>query len=116
MPRKTLLLVTRNGLGSVAEADHAFGREMFDKLIHTYEAAAEKPWAIAFYTDGVKLAVKGSPAVLGLKLLEGLGVCIVLCQSCLLHFGLHDQVAVGTVGGMKDIVALMNEADKVVTV
>ena len=116
MARKTLVLVTRNGLGAASEADHTFGVEMFDKLVHTFESTDDKPWAIAFYTDGVKLAVQGSPAVLGLKLLEGLGVRMLLCQSCLQHFGLTDKVAVGVVGGMKDIVALINEADKVVTV
>jgi len=116
MARKTLVLVTRSGLGSVSEADHAFGVEMFDKLVHTFESASEKPWAMAFYTEGVKLAVEGSPAILGLKLLEGLGVRLLLCQSCLQKFGLMDRVAAGTIGSMKDIVALMSEADKVVTV
>lgn len=51
-----------------------------------------------------------------LSLLDGMGVCIVTCKTCLDRFKLVDQVAVGEVGGMNDIVTLLLEADKVITV
>jgi hypothetical protein len=44
------------------------------------------------------------------------GVRRLVCQSCLQHYGLTDQVAVGTVGGRNDILATIMAADTVVTV
>ena len=37
------------------------------------------------------------------------------CVTCLSHYGLNDQVAVGIVGGMHDIVELQQRAQKVIT-
>src|SRR3990172_4805718 len=100
---KTVILVTRQGLGTTAPEDADFGLEMLDKFFHTLERQPEKPHAICFYTDGVNLLADGSSIVLGLTLLEALGVRIVVCQSCLNHYGLQDRLAVGTIGGMPDI-------------
>ena len=114
--RKIVVLVTREGLGSVGPADRQFGLDMFDRLLHTLETQTVRPHVICFYTDGVKLVCEGSPALLGLKLLEGMGVRLVICKTCLEHFHLTDKVAVGEVGGMNEIVGLLTEADSVVSV
>ena len=74
------------------------------------------PSAICFYTDGVRLACQGSAVLDELKALESRGVRLVLCQTCLDTFGLLDQVAVGIVGGMGDIITAMWQADSVITV
>jgi intracellular sulfur oxidation DsrE/DsrF family protein len=113
---KLVLLVTREGLGHVGAADKQFGMEMFDRFLHAFESQPVKPHAICFYTDGVKLVCDGSPALLGLKIIQGQGVRLVACRTCLEHFGLSGKVAAGEVGGMNDIVALLTEADSVVTV
>ena len=112
----TVVLVTREGLGSVGGADAKFGIEMFDRFLHTLEGRTDRPRAMCFYTDGVKLVRKDSPVVMSLKLIEGLGTRLVVCKTCLEYFGLKDRVAVGTVGGMNDIVKLLMEADHVVTI
>jgi len=113
---KLVLLVTREGLGQVDPSDRPFGLEMFDRFLHALESQAIKPHSICFYTDGVKLVCEGSPALLGLKILQGQGVRLLACRTCLEHFGLSDKVAVGEVGGMNDIVGLVTEADSVVGV
>ncbi len=111
----TVFLVTRAGLGTTAPADAAFGLEMIDKFFHTLERQQEKPYAICFYTEGVRLVTEGSQVALGLGLLEKLGVRILVCQSCLQHYGILERVVVGKVAGMPDIVQVMAEADKVIT-
>ncbi len=113
---KLVLLVTREGLGQVGPADRQFGLEMFDRFLHAFESQPVKPHSICFYTDGVKLVCDGSPALLGLRILQGQGVRLVACRTCLEHFGLSAKVAVGEVGGMNDIVGILTEADSVVTV
>jgi len=114
---KTLVvLVTQDGLGSVDSSDRQFGMEMFDRFLHAFESQTVRPTCICFYTNGVKLVCEDSPALLGLRLLHGMGVRLLACRTCLEHFKLADKVAVGEVGGMNDIVALLAGADSVVTV
>lgn len=112
----TVILVTRGGLGTTRPEDESFGVEMLEKFFHTLEKVPEKPRAICFYTEGARCVVEGSPLVLGLKLLEGMGVRLVTCLSCLQRYGLEERVAVGGTGGMDEIVGLLTEAGKVVTV
>jgi hypothetical protein len=114
--KKLVILVTDEGLGRVDPADRQFGAEMFDRFLHAWEGQAARPAAICFYTNGVKLVCEGSPALLGLKLLQGMGVRMLVCRTCLEHFQMADKVKVGEVRGMNDIVALLSDADSVITV
>ena len=71
--------------------------------------------AICFYTDGVRLVVEGSPVIELLKSLEAKGVRLILCSTCLSYFNLTDQVKVGIVGGMTDIIEAQRRASKVIS-
>ena len=110
---ETVILVTRNGMG---EAEPALGQ----KLVNTYFKLLDEnnilPAAICFHTDGVRLVVEGSPVLDSLKSLEAKGVRLVLCSTCLGYFNLNDQVRVGIVGGMTDILEAMRRADKVISI
>ncbi len=109
-------LVCGEGLGEVAIQDKEFGLEMFDKFIHTLEKRDLSNEALCFYTDGVKLTLEDSGVVEGLKLVEKLGLKIIICGSCLDYFGVRDQVAVGEIGGMDDIVELLRTAGNVIRI
>jgi hypothetical protein len=74
------------------------------------------PGAICFYADGVKLVVVGSPIVDQLRSLEGEGVHMVICKTCLEYFGTLEKVKVGIVGGMTDIIEAQWRATKVITI
>jgi len=110
---ETTILVTRNGMG---DADP----ELQEKLINTYFRLLDEneilPAVICFYADGVKLVVEGSPVLESLKSLEAKGVRLVLCNTCLNFYGLADQVAVGVVGGMGDIIEAQTKAAKVISI
>lgn len=112
----TIIVITRMGLGTTSADDADFGVQMLDKFFHTLETLPVKPRAICLYTEGVKLAGQGSALGLQLRLLQGLGVRVLVCQTCLKHYGIDPESVVGEVGGMTDIVQLMSEADKVITV
>ena len=109
-------LVCRAGLGVVEKEDNEFGLQMFDKFIHTLEKRDLSAEALCFYTEGVKLLTEDSSLIEGLKLVEKLGMKMVACGSCLEYYGLRDQVVVGEVGGMDDIVKLLRSADNVIRV
>ena len=110
---ETVLLVTHNGMG---EAE----KELQQKLVTTYFKLLDEnnilPAAICFYTEGVRLAVNGSPILDSLKSLEAKGVRLILCSTCLNYFNLADQVKVGIVGGMTDIIEAQHRAGKVISI
>lgn len=111
-----VVLITKATLGAVAEGDRAFGQQMLDTFLHALEGPGPKPEAICLYTEGVRCAAKGSPVELALKLMAAEGVRVVACRTCLERYGLLEQVAVGEVGTMKDIVGLLMAAHHVITV
>ena len=110
---ETVLLITRYGMGNAEP-------ELMLKLLSTYLRLLDEndilPAAICFYTDGVKLAVNGSPMLDSLTSLESKGVRLILCSTCLTYFKLVDQVQVGIVGGMPDIIEAQRMAAKVITI
>jgi len=114
--KDSIIIVTHHGLGTTRPEHDTFGKDMLDKFFHVLEKEQEKPRAICFYTEGVRAVCEGSPHVLGLQLLEKMGVRVVSCVTCLKEYGLEDRVAVGEIGGVPDFVRLMAEADKVITI
>jgi len=109
---KTVILITNNGMGKAAPE---LGHKLMSTYLHLLNDHDLLPGIICFYTEGVKLAVEGSPVLDPLAALEAKGVRLILCSTCLNYFGLADQVKVGIVGGMTDIVEAQWQADKVIT-
>ena len=112
-PKDTVILVTRNGMGS---GDPALQLKLIGTWFKLLLEDGTLPAVICFYTDGVRLVVDGSPVLDELKALEAAGVRLVLCATCLNTYGLTDRVQVGIVGGMSDIITAMFSADKVITI
>ena len=110
---KTLLVFQRNGMG---DAPENLQQTLAVKFLSLAAQAEEKPAQIVFYTEGVKLVCEGSLVLQWLKILEDAGVGLVACSTCLQYYGLMDKVSVGKVGGMPDILAMMQAADKVISV
>lgn len=107
-----VLLITNNGMGKGDIELQQRLMKAYLELLHEHDLL---PAAICFYTDGVKQAVEGSPVIEALQALEEKGVRLVLCGTCLNHYGLADKVRVGIVGGMPDIIEAQWRAEKVIT-
>ena len=110
--KETAILVTRAGMG---HAEPALQAKLMVTYLRLLLANDTIPGAICLYGDGVKLAVPGSAVLEELAELEKKGCHLILCQTCLNHFGLAEDVKVGTVGGMGDIIAAQVTAQKVIT-
>jgi selenium metabolism protein YedF len=108
----TVVLINSDGMG---RGD----LELQHKLISTYfKLLIENkyfPAAICFYTEGIRLVVKGSPVLEQLHALEEAGVRLVVCGTCLKHYQLEDKIQAGIIGGMNDILEYQWRADKVIT-
>ena len=111
--KDTIILVTNNGMG---KADLALQHKLAAKYFELLMQNTNLPAAICFYTEGVKLTVTGSPVLEQLKALEAKGVRLILCSTCLDFYSLSDQIQVGIVGGMSDIIEAQTKASKVITI
>jgi len=108
----TVVLITRAGMG---HADQTLQHKLMTTYFKLLDDSDTLPAAICFYAEGVKLVTTGSPVLDSLRALETKGVHLVLCNTCLNHYNLQDQVEVGVVGGMTDIIEAQWRADKVIT-
>ena len=113
MSKKNVFVFASYGMGQTDNAELKI--KLAGKFLALIAEADPLPSQICFYTDGVKLCVTGSPLLDELRALTAKGVELVLCSTCLETFGLRDQVAVGVVGGMGDIITAMTNADNTVT-
>ncbi len=110
--QSTVILVTRNGMGTAEQAlAHKLAGTYFKLLLEN----GDLPAAICFYAEGINLVVAGSPILEPLAELESKGVRLIVCTTCLNYYNLMDQLKVGIPGGMGDILAAQAAAYKVIT-
>ncbi len=107
-----VILITNNGMGN---ADEKLQHLLMGKYLELLTHNDSLPAAICFYTDGVKLVCDGSPVIGQLRAIEGKGVRLIVCSTCLNYFDLNEKVRVGIVGGMGDILEAQIKAGKVIT-
>ena len=112
--KNTVILCTAFGMGRTN--NQSLNMKLIVKYFDILLAGGSLPAAICFYTDGVKLTCAGSRAVHGLQLIQGMGVRLLICRTCLDEMGLTGRVRLGIVGGMPDIIDAQIKADKVITI
>ena len=111
MNKSTVIVVNNDGMG---QAEPALSHKLFKAHLNMLALEDPLPRAICFYAQGVKMAITGSPVLEELGSLADKGVKLIVCTTCLNHFGVFDDLAVGTAGGMKDIVDVQDQAAKVI--
>lgn len=109
----TMVLMTSGTLG---RDDDVLGRRLMIKFFHQLCGISERPSVVGFYNGGVTLLGTASPVLDALKTLDTLGVDLIACGTCVEHFGLLDDIAIGRITDMREIVATMMSARRVVTV
>ncbi|MCR5259052.1 MAG: sulfurtransferase-like selenium metabolism protein YedF [Desulfovibrio sp.] len=108
---KSLVLITTDTLG---RGDEALGHALMGNFLATLPELGAQLWRIVLLNGGVKLACTEGKALDGLKALVASGVSILVCGTCLQHYGLLDRKQVGETTNMLDIVTSLSLADKVV--
>jgi selenium metabolism protein YedF len=112
-PGTTVFIISSDTLGRGSDD---LGRQLMAKFVLQLSTQSPKPHAIAFYNAGVRLLAEGSPCLEGFRTLEHDGTDLLACGTCVDFFQLRGQMAVGHVTDMRDIVAAIHAAPKVVTV
>ncbi len=108
---KTVIVLNQDQMG---HGDRELGRKILGSCLRKL-AASDGLEAIVLYNTGVKLAVKGSEYAAELTLLHERGVDLLVCRTCVEHFGLAGQLLADRPSTMDEILATLRNADKVIT-
>ena len=108
--KRTVVAVTADHMG---EGDPKLGRTLLKGFLFALGQLEELPAAILFYNGGAFLTCEGSESLEDLKALEGRGVEILSCGTCLNFYGLSEKLRVGGVTNMYSIVEKLAGADLV---
>lgn len=106
-----VVVVSSNRMG---KGDDELGDVLIRAFIHTLTELDEFPDNLIFYNSGVKLAVKDSPVVNDLLLLEKKGTDILVCGTCTNFFGI-EELGAGHISNMYDIAGAMTGAGRLVS-
>ncbi len=109
---RTLVMITAQTLG---RGDEELGKGLMLNFLKTLPEM-EGLWRIVLVNGGVKLAVEGAETLEQLKRLEAQGVSILVCGTCLNHYGLLERKQVGETTNMLDIVTSLELAEKVINI
>ena len=99
----------------MGRGDEVLGQILIRAFFHTLGEVQPLPDTIIFLNSGVKLVVTGSPVLDDLRDLCDQGIGILACGTCLGHYGLKDQVAVGEISNMYTIAETLLAAGRTVS-
>ena len=103
------------GRDIIGDGDRELGTNLMRMFFYTLAQGEDKPGAVLFMNAGVKLPTLDEQVADHLKALSDSGTEILVCGTCLNFYGLTDQLKVGTVSNMYDIVTRMQKAAKVIS-
>ena len=108
---KTLALLTTETLG---RGDDELGAKLMDTFLGNLSELGDSLWRIILLNGAVKLSAREGAALESLKSLACAGVEILVCGTCLNHYGLLEKKKVGETTNMMDVISSLALADKVI--
>ena len=101
---------------TLGREDKELGEVLIKGFLGTLSKLETPPAVLALMNEGVKLALPEASTCDHLKDLEKAGTRVLVCGTCTNHFGITEQVGVGTVSNMFEILEAVTGADKVLSV
>jgi len=106
-----LIAIQQNRMGT---GDDDLGQLLIKGFINTLPDIDLKPRTMVFLNSGILLTLKDSPVLDALEKLEQAGIKILVCGTCLDFFQRKNDLAVGVVSNMYDILDALSKAEKVI--
>ena len=102
-----IAVLSANTMGN---GEEQLGKLLMKSFIFALTKQDQLPETILCYNSGAYLTCEGSDSLEDLKSLEAEGVKILTCGTCLDFYGLKENLAVGGVTNMYEIVEIMENA------
>ena len=109
--KKILVFITTERLG---QGDDALGVKLMAAFLATLPEVGDALWRVILLNGGVKLAATPGDALEALRKLEQTGVAVLVCGTCLAHYGVSAEQSVGESSNMLDIVTSLSLADLII--
>ncbi len=109
--QNTVVVLSSDEMGS---GDSVLGKALMKAFVYALTEQDQLLSTILLYNGGAKLSIEGAATLADLQLLESQGVEVLTCGTCLNHYGIADQLAVGSVTNMYAIAEKLMQAGKVV--
>ena len=100
----------------LGEGSEELGSVLVGGFLNTLNERDVLPEMIIFINSGINLVLKDSPALPLLKELNNKGVDIVSCGTCLDYYEKMDELSVGRVSNMYEILESMLGVQKVINI
>lgn len=107
IPSAPTILVSSSLLGN---GDDRLGETLMKVYINTLAESEILPENLMFINGGVKLTCTGSDIIDSLNSMKEKGVNIISCGACLDFYNLKEELKVGEIGNMYQIIDLMNRS------
>ena len=107
----TVFVFVSNVMG---HGNDELGTLLMKAFIHTAVDLEHRPDVMIFYNTGVKLTASDSDVIDDLKALEGKGVKLLICGTCVNYFNLTGMIGTGTISNMYDIAGTLSIAGRIV--
>ena len=107
----TVVVLSSDCMGT---GDDVLGRALMKSFVYALTQLESAPDTVLLYNGGARLSVAGAETVPDLKLLAENGCEILTCGTCLNHYGLTEQLAVGEATNMYVIAEKLAAAGKVI--
>jgi selenium metabolism protein YedF len=112
LPRDYVVCVRGEHMG---EGDPELGKVLMETFMENLKLQEQLPTHVILYNGGVKFALKSSPVCSSLAELEELGTRIMLCGTCVDHYGIQPDIGVGMISNMISLTETLAGAGHVVT-
>lgn len=111
--KKIMVMITTDCMG---HGDKALGRKLIVNFVNTLNEMGPDLWRLVLVNNGVKLAIEGSEVLPAIQNLEKEEIGVLVCGTCLDHYGLLDKKKAGETTNMLDIVTAMQLSDQVINI
>lgn len=99
---------------AMGRGSEELGKTLLKGFLFAVGQLPSLPKTILFYNGGARMTCRDSASLEDLKAMADKGVDIRTCGTCLNFYGLTEQLAVGSVTNMYEIVETLAKAGKVV--
>ncbi|HOX28642.1 MAG TPA: sulfurtransferase-like selenium metabolism protein YedF [bacterium] len=96
---KTVMITAQ----SIGRGSDELGEVLMKLMLNTLAENEKLPDKLILMNDGVKLACEGSEVIGAMNDISARGVELLVCGTCLKHFGLMDSLRAGRVSNAYDI-------------
>jgi selenium metabolism protein YedF len=109
--KNLVVYISSEGMG---RGDDDLGATLMEAFLDTLSHFKGELSHAVFVNAAAKLAVEGSPVLEQVRQLEQMGVEVLVCGTCLDHFGIRNKLAVGTVSNMYAIIETLSKAGRII--